>query len=168
MSSKSIKTSVPPLLKSLEPIRLLMPDFRQHPDDSLWRHGLSCFRYEVDSDGNLNPTLLQIAKYGHYLESQVLEISAELHMFGTGNPCFEVHQAAAVAVIIVSMALFLFWQMTYLVLLYFNDMPLLNYLGMAVILLGSDVGFMMLAWLVAVATKEKRRRWADRKAPSLK
>ncbi|KAH7358808.1 hypothetical protein B0T11DRAFT_330557 [Plectosphaerella cucumerina] len=120
------------------------PEWRKIVDvethaDSLWRRGLSCFRYEVDSDGNLNPTLLQIAKYGHYLESQVLEISAELHMFGTGNPRFEVHQAAGVAVIIGSMALFLFWQMAYLVLLLFHDMPLLNYLGMAVILLGSDV-----------------------------
>jgi hypothetical protein len=154
-------------MKALDPIRTLMPDPRQNPADSLWRRGLSCFRYEVDSDGNLNLALLQIATYGHYLESQVLEISAELHMFGTGNPRFEVHQAAGVAVIIVSMALFLIWQMAYLVLLYFHDMPLLNYLGMAVILLGSDVGFMMLAWLVAAATKEKRRRCADWRAPSL-
>lgn len=163
MPSTHVKPSVSPPAGP-HTARILTFDSREPRVDCLWRRILSCYRFEVDSDGNLNPTLLEIAKHGHYVETQVLEIPERWRLFDTTNPRLQARQAAGLAVFVANVAVFASMQITSMIYFYFY-LPFLKFLGLSAFFLSLVLGFTALVWLLMVDCGRRTDHvWTDWKA----
>jgi len=60
----------------------------------------NCLLDQVDSDGNLNPTLLALASRCYRIQSHVLHVPDNWGFFSPGPPRLQVHQGAGLVVVL--------------------------------------------------------------------
>lgn len=63
------------------------------------RHLFSFFRRNrtpIGAEGEVNPSLLQVARWGHWLQSRVLHIPDRYGLVSSGPPLLQAHQACRV------------------------------------------------------------------------
>lgn len=123
----------------------------------------SCYRREVDSDGNLNPTLLAIAQSCHRYQSEVLGIPDRWGFFTSGNPRLQVDEAAALVSCIFILGPMLLWTIILLAHACYSSLPGCTFIVFLSFLLSLNLGTVGAIWAVMILSKRRKKDyiWAD-------